>query len=141
MGSSYSRAAGRRVPPGDVLVTTLQRQLNYRSISIEPAKYQEGHAKASKASTYTDTPEETAPSPAQEDRCDAEELAWAKFRSTTKAGKYSRSDDDFEFLQHCSDRDVFLSQAPRGMLPVILPPNYLVESLINRSHDHERERC
>lgn len=139
MGSSYSRAAGCRVPKGDVLVTTLQGQLNYRRIPIEPAKHQDDHTKASKAFTHTGMLEETAPSATQEDRCDAEELAWAKFRSTAEADKYSGSDDDFEFLQHCSDRYVFLSQAPRGMLPVILPPNYLVETLRGLTHMDERD--
>jgi hypothetical protein len=61
MGSSYSIAAGRRVPRQEVLVTSLLERLKFIRVPIKPSSHQDKYMKASKTFAANEMLEETEP--------------------------------------------------------------------------------
>jgi hypothetical protein len=141
MNSCYSLAAARRVPKQEVLVTSLRDRLEFIPIPVKPSNHHDEHMDASTTFAYNDILEDTEPMPTQYDQYDAveqEELAWAAFRRFIEAGEGFESDEDPGFLEHCEGRYVFLSKAPKGIPPYVVPPNYLVETLTGLAQMDEK---
>ncbi|KAI1608507.1 hypothetical protein EDD36DRAFT_101425 [Exophiala viscosa] len=150
-GSSYSFTALRRVPKTEVLVARLAKQLRLEHTTTQPSASEDEHIEATaiaRKETSTTIRQDTMDKDASDESDDEDALvkqedhAWAQLRRFFNAGVASRSEaesgseddnalsEDREFRRHCNDRYVCLSDKPKqGLVPVIHPPNYLVETL------------
>jgi hypothetical protein len=144
MGSEYSTKAGRRVPKHEVLLTSLMMWLNLKIIPGKrlvgknniPGKRLVGKNKMAKAPTAS-AEKEVPWERRQEWESDSDKilpqelLAWdrfARFWGWDKRGR-AISVDNPKFLKHTDGRYVFLSKPKEGMMPIVVEPNYLVQTL------------
>jgi hypothetical protein len=147
MNSDYSFSAARRVPNQEVLVSSLRHRLNFISTRSQPLMHQTERTDALAILSPKDRFEITDNIPGTVngicedtdcayDAIEQEDHAWTSFRRFISAGsrsidasEMSGSDADRIFLEHCYGSYVFLSQAPKGIPPIVAPPYYLVETL------------
>ena len=107
MGSSYSVAAGRRVPKREVLVTSLLKHMRLIRISTERSKDEDKTTKApitfvvdQEQEKINSEPKEYGPSKAVEQ----EYRAWSKFALQFGMDEDPGSDDEIPFLEPHYDR-------------------------------------
>lgn len=146
MDSTYSFAAGRRVPKRDVLVTRLLGQLKFIQDNKKTLKHSGKDIKPLATADVTEMLEDEqleeekhcADDDLENDDLDQEMRAWAKFAKFFGVDEDPELDEDSEIGHYCGGF-VPLSKGPKSILPRVLPPYYWVETLTGRLLMHEKD--